>query len=282
MAEVRYGHYREYFDQRVAANNAIMAFLAGSHLAAHTLRPVQGSDLLLPQVFPQVPHIARFNLRTDDAIRVLAAAEDHLGYMAVPYVLAIHEDYIVTGALDLLVLSGHLSRTRHRETKSHNMHENLEAATGSRYTAESLALFHLLRLMRNALIHAAGRVSQSLADHRRDLDPTSIQLWSTLTGEQLPQLELGDAVAIRQAEIVAVLALTKRLARETNAALTSTLPRTAWADMAVADAMADRGNLGNPHQAKRILQGTARHYYEPLGLTDAELMAAAGRRGLAV
>jgi hypothetical protein len=98
MGEVRYPAYRAHLEQRTDANSAIMAFLAGAQLAAHTLKLTEGSDLLLPEVFPNVQHIRRFNLQSSLAIEILGAGESHLGAMAVPYVLAIHEDFVISRA----------------------------------------------------------------------------------------------------------------------------------------------------------------------------------------
>ena len=61
-----------------------MALLAGSHLANHTLNLTQGSDRPLSEIFPRVPHIERFNLKTETASALLADAEAHLSAMAIP------------------------------------------------------------------------------------------------------------------------------------------------------------------------------------------------------
>lgn len=84
VAEVKFAQYRAYEAQRVNANNAMMALLAGSHLASHTLKLTEGSDLLLPEIFPNVSHIGRFNLKTETATEILYAAEHHLSAMAGP------------------------------------------------------------------------------------------------------------------------------------------------------------------------------------------------------
>jgi hypothetical protein len=76
--------YREYRKKRTDASNALMALLAGAQLASHLLKLTDGSRHLLPDIFPSVPHIRRFNLSTEQAIELLDAADEHLGAMSVP------------------------------------------------------------------------------------------------------------------------------------------------------------------------------------------------------
>lgn len=109
--------YRRHDAARIQANNAIMALLAGSHLASHTLQLTDGSAHLLPEIFPRVPHIRRFNLETSQARLLLLDAEVHLAAMAVPYMLAIHEDFANT-CLKLLGLRPHSAAGMHAALKA--------------------------------------------------------------------------------------------------------------------------------------------------------------------
>ena len=56
MPLVKYAEYRRYIEQRKDANNAMMALLAGSKLAMHTLSLTAGSERRLSEIFPRVPH----------------------------------------------------------------------------------------------------------------------------------------------------------------------------------------------------------------------------------
>ncbi|MBV9028989.1 MAG: hypothetical protein JO364_01500 [Pseudonocardiales bacterium] len=53
------------------ARNAMMALPAGAGMASHLLQLTCGSKHLLPEVFPQVPHIGWFNLRSERADQAL-------------------------------------------------------------------------------------------------------------------------------------------------------------------------------------------------------------------
>ena len=105
MKEVRFAEYRRYEARRVEASNAMMALLAGAGMASHLLQLTHGSRHLLPEVFPQVPHIGRFNLRTEVARQILDAADTHLGAMSIPYALALHDDFL-RGCIALLAIAG--------------------------------------------------------------------------------------------------------------------------------------------------------------------------------
>ena len=92
---VEFPTFRRYEANRQEANNAMMALLAGSKLAVHTLQLTSGSKELLPRIFPGVDHIAYFNLATDEATRLLLDTAHHLGAVAIPYALAVHEDFVM-------------------------------------------------------------------------------------------------------------------------------------------------------------------------------------------
>jgi hypothetical protein len=50
---------------------------------------------LLPEIFPAVPHIRRFNLTSEAARRLLVDADAHLGAVPVPYALSVHEAFVM-------------------------------------------------------------------------------------------------------------------------------------------------------------------------------------------
>lgn len=101
MKEVKYRQYRDYLQQRISTNDTMMGLLVGSKLASQTLTLTTGSRLRLKDIFPKVPHIERLNLTTEKAQDVLDNAEHLLGVLAVPQIMALHEDLMV-GMLGLL------------------------------------------------------------------------------------------------------------------------------------------------------------------------------------
>ena len=151
---VRFPGYRDWEEKRVEASNAMMGLLAGAQLAAHLLKLTEGSNHLLPEVFPEVDHIGRLNLTTEEASRILGSADRHLGAMSVPYALALHEDYLAA-CLDLLRRAGLCSIGTVKHTPLAAQHGTIADLTGGAFDSDRLAQLDTLRRMRNCMIHDA-------------------------------------------------------------------------------------------------------------------------------
>ncbi|MBO0923228.1 hypothetical protein J1G44_01865 [Cellulomonas sp. zg-ZUI199] len=274
---VKYPHYRDHEQQRIQTNDTMMGLLAGSRLASQTLSLTEGSQLVLSQIFPGVPHIERFNLRTDRAREILDDAENLLGILAVPQVLALHED-LLREMLTLLAADDPQWSNIDDNAKAANVHAKLSSATGVAFTPESIEIFHLVRVARNAHIHSGGRANQTLLNRISSVSPAAFAVWEEITGTAFPPYELGQPVALGLSELIGILAVTKRLAEEANVALQAALSRVGWADIIVTD-WSRFAKAGNPGQKLRQVVGVARRYYAPLCLTEDELAAAMTRAG---
>lgn len=280
MAQLRYFEYRSLQARRQQANSAIMALLAGSKLAVNTLQLTHGSVHQLSEIYTEVEHIERFNLRTDTAMQILDEAENHLAIMAVPYVMALHEDYMCH-CCQLLASVGLLSRTRLRNVNAKNIHQTFESASGAAVNAVDLQLFQVLRCLRNSLIHSGGVASEELELEREAVGPAGEARWILVARETLPLFTKGKTVQVGQFHIIAALAITSTLMKDANAILTSCVPREVWADRALQDALGNgQGAAGNPNQRLRSLRRFIDRYYLNLRLEDSELVAAGSRIGL--
>ena len=282
MGLVRYALYRAYEADRIEAGNSMMALLAGAQLASHLLRLTEGSDRLLPEVFPHVPHIRRFNLTSEAANEILLSADAHLGAMGVPYALAIHEDYL-TSALALLERGSLVTRGTAASSRLANQHAQIAGATHGSFDPNSLAQLNTLRLMRNCLIHAGGRASSGLVSDVSTWSATTETSWTKLAKRSPRTLVEGDVVEFGHGEMILALAITKVLDRQVNEMLQNALPREIWADMVVEELRDVNGASLRAPDSVRKLRGIARHHYSPLGLDESELRAALARvsvRGL--
>jgi hypothetical protein len=107
--------------------------------------------------------------------------------MAVPYVLAMHEDYM-SHCCGLLGEAHKMSSAMVSSLKPKSMHQRFETATGSLFTPESLLLFELLRCMRNCRIHQGGRANSEMVTARAALTPAAEAVWLVATerGAVLP------------------------------------------------------------------------------------------------
>lgn len=273
---MRFGAYRRYEEPRVLVSNAVMALLAGAQMAAHMLQLTHGSDRLLPEIFPKVEHIDRINLTSDAARGILVGADTHLGAMAVPYVLALHEDYLRT-CLELFGRGGASLSQRADRFRLVEQHEEIERVTNSPFTVSSLQQLHTLRLMRNCTIHSGGRASQPLIRQVSGWSTDAETGWVKLTRRSPRGLAVGDTVEFSHGEILIALAVTKTLAREANQLLQPTVPTAVWADLLVEDLIEQMPTVLRSPDVVRRARGLARHDYQPLGLTDADIMAALGR-----
>lgn len=276
MRIVRFADYRQYEQIRIDASNAVMGLLAGAQMAAHMLQLTEGSDRLLPEIFPRIPHIGRLNLTTGVAREILTEGDIHLGAMAVPYALAIHEDYLKT-CLALLQRGGISLSKSPGDFKLANQHEEIERVTGKAFTAASLEQLHTLRLMRNCTIHSGGRVNNALVNKLASWTPDAEMGWVRLTRRSPRALQIGDAITFGHGEVLIALAVTKTLAREANQFLQPTLPRNLWADLVIEDLEAEAPAALTAPDVLRRASGIARFHYGLLKLTETEISAALKR-----
>jgi hypothetical protein len=271
---VRFLAYRQHEAARVEASNAMMAFLAGANMSAHLLQLTSGSKHLLGEVFPQVPHIGRFNLTSDAARAILLDAESHLGGMAVPYALAIHEDFLRT-CLDLLRRAG-LCTGRDTRPSMKEIHGKIEQATGQPFDAVSMAQFQVMRCLRNAIVHANGRAGTELfAEFLPRWTPEVERGWVKIAKRSPLELTDDERVDLRHGELILTLAVTRKLARQANAMLVTALPRDLWINLLIEDGVASGKVDGNHTRRERDLRSLARLHYEPIAFTRAEISIAA-------
>lgn len=280
LAQLRYDQYRLLLARRQSANSSIMALLAGSKLALNTLALSRGSKHPLSEIYPEVQHIERFSLRTDVASSLLADADQHLAIMAVPYVLALHEDYMAH-CCEMLVAEGQLSRRKVNDMSAKTMHDVFAVGASAAFDVDDLALFQVLRSIRNSFIHSGGVVGAELEAAVRSLPPSAIPRWARIAREQMPSFTVGDPISLGHQHIIATLAVTSTLMKEANLALEACVPRASWADRALSDAQAEgQASRGNPNQRRRSLRTFVNRYYSNLKLSDDELIDAGKRIGL--
>ena len=277
MAIVRFAAYRIYEDVRTEMNNAIMALAAGAQLAAHLLKLNEGSSLLLPDVFPRVEHIGRFSLTSQAARDILEEADRHLGAMAVPYVLAVHEDYMKT-CLGMLERAGKVPSGTAADTRSVGQHSAMAAASAAGgFSADAAAQLHTLRKMRNCVIHSGGRASRSLVNDVTQWQQSAASGWVNLARD-LRGMSEGDQVTFEHGEVLLALAVTKTLAREANEILQRTLDRSTWAVMVLDELLQHDQHALKGQMWLRKATGHARFHFRVLNLTTNELQAAHSRR----
>jgi hypothetical protein len=278
VREVKFARYRRYEDARVDANNSMIALLAGSRLAAHSLRLHEDSPHQLPGLFPKVRDIDRFNLLPERATALLNSADSHLAAVAIPYALAVYEAFVID-AVDLLEGDGKNVNRSWGSMNAVRMHDTFYAAAGSAAPVDTMALFHVLRVMRNAQIHRAGVATPELVVEFSKLNDVQRRRWEKLIMAPIEVLREGDPIAFTIGHLVASFAVTKEAARVVNEALAGSLSREFWSGLTVEDFEESAKHPRNSSGWRRGLVGFAAHYYRPLALTEQELQEAARRTG---
>lgn len=232
MREIKYPKYKKFVDQRVEANNAMMALLAGSQLALHTLQLTEGSTQTLKNVFPAVNHIKRFDLSTSDARELLRDVEYHLASVAIPYALATHEAYVIDLLDDLSNWGYPIPPGR---TNASNMHEKVFQALGAPPPTVELETFHLLRLTRNGIIHHQGEARPSLIQNINGLSADATQRWEERNQGNLPTTLISSSGRLNLTAETAftTFASSKELGRKINQALRNYLREEIWVKIIV-------------------------------------------------
>lgn len=246
-------------------------------MASHLLQLTRDSKHLLPEVFPEVPHIGRFNLHSELAHKILDAADVHLGAMAIPYALAIHDDFL-RECIDLLVTAN--ACTAKQAAQANPLaakHPLIAQSTGGVFNADSMGQLTTIRLMRNCMIHEGGRADRTLLNNLATWTSSIEAGWTKLTGNNPRQMRPGEELSFGHGEMILALAVTKVLAREANRFLQPALPRSQWADMLIADLVDSDAHVLRASDFHRRARGRAKFDYAPLQLSDDELTDACRR-----
>jgi hypothetical protein len=280
MSEINFDRYRTYVTARVDANNAMMALLAGSRLAAHSLQLHEGSPHQLPGLFPAVKDIDRFNLLPGRASELLLDADAHLAAVAIPYALAVYEAF-VKDAIAMLEPDGYSISRANGALNAGRMHQTFYDAVGVPQPGDVMALFHVLRTIRNAQIHHAGSMTPEVTAAIHSLSSDQRQRWEKLIMGNVDDMLNDRKLSLTVGHLIAAFAVTKEAARHINQVLATKLSRQRWAIIAVTDYAATAPHPSNSRQWKKGLIGFARfNYLGSLRLSESELRLASHSSGL--
>ncbi|MFB8763745.1 hypothetical protein [Nocardiopsis alba] len=268
--EIKYPSYRSFLNERQYTNNSIMGLLVGSKLASHVLGVTRGSERTLPEIFPNVDKIERFNLKPEFAQKVLEDAEHHLGAMAVPHLLGLHEDY-GKNCLQILQESGLISSSEANGAKAWNIHIKFSAATSENLDESCVGIYEILRKMRNCIIHAGGLANASLEEDLNSLSIETKTLWENVTKEKIPSFRTGEKIQFSYPETIAALAVLKRLSRQMNHILGRVVGKEVWMKIMIEDFL----NTSQIHQNRARTVNSVHRFssfnYAPLKFSKEEI-----------
>lgn len=264
---VQFPAYRRHDEARIRVNDTLMAILASSRLAESLLESVADKNLLLPEAFPDRPDLTRMNRSIADSHLLIGRAERQLVYMAIPYLLSVHEAYVV----DCIEMVTERSASD-EQLRLEVVHSAFTESVGAELPADLLALFDLLRHLRNRIVHYAAVQGSHLREKWDALPSGAEGGWRNVAGRQLPIGRSDEELDLGVGELIASLMVVTRLGREVSNAMARALSRDRWADIVVADyrehhpaALAQRST-----RLRRCL-GYAGTHYGALRLESAEI-----------
>lgn len=278
---VMFPAYRAYTAARTAINDSTLGLVVAAGLGQERLSGAQDATLLA-SAFPSLPHVQRMNQSVGNVRRLLADADFTISQIAIPYIFSVYGVFLAD-AVGLLQGMG-IEEDGHEPDDTHLpvLHERFENATEKLLPTRELALFDLIRTVRNRIAHQAGTPGSKLGSRWRNLPAAAREEWLRLAGRPITDLleGSGKSMDLGLGELFATLAVTHRLAHRVNAGLAESLDGEAWAELVVDDYRELWPGRYRDHirRAKRV-HGFARHKYAPLGLTFAQIEEALKRVG---
>lgn len=262
--------YRSYESARERANDAMMVLLVSSRLSSHSLSLHSGSTVQLPELFPRVPDIKRMNRTPDAVINLISHTERDLTYMAIPYVLSIHQTLIADCLRLLQKAEAHQDNREPGLIDLEELHDLFQSETGATLPSTEMKLFHFIRMIRNRIVHNSATTGSYLRNYFRQLDGNAQRLWEQLSGRSFAQTKDPEQLDLGAGELIATLAISARLARAANRSLQSALPRDSWIDLIINDFL-ETHEAGQQRTRARRIANYARHMYGTLNITAEEL-----------
>lgn len=270
---MRFPAYRRHEEARIRANDAMMIQLASSRLTSDRLSHCDDQDAFLPDAFPHVPDLRRMNRRLSDVAVLVREGERHFTYMAVPFALSVYHAYVVQC---IRLVKQRLDAEEETGPVTLDLvHEALASVAGEAISEDLARMFDLVRHIRNRIIHYGGTEGSHLSDKWNAMSTPAKQSWERLARRPLPIQGSDREMALGLDELIAVLALTKRLAVEVNGVLQTAVPLEQWAAIAVDDYRESQPTRF-AHVATRIrrVMGFVRINYGALSLTSKHVEAA--------
>jgi len=253
-----------------------MALLFGAHFSASSLDLAKGSNVILARIYPNVPHIDRFNLRPDVARKRLLDAESHLARIAIPYALSVHEDYLAQVKSELESASVPIAMNG-RRWNAENMHAILFETLHVSSTID-ISEFELLRRIRNSIIHQAGAVDDYVRAGLNQLTSTASAHWSKVVQRPADDAIREAQVSVGTGEIMLAFSVVRHLSGLVHEAMlaATTVPRTTWISECVDTFRSEHGDLiHGGYLLRRRLTNWAATNYDDFNFSWAELRSAA-------
>jgi hypothetical protein len=233
--ELHYPAYRLYEASRVRTSDAAMAVLVSIRVT-HAELANQAPTVYLPDAFLGVPDLKRLNLLIPSALQVIGDSERLLAYMAIPFVLSVHQAY----ASDCIRMASSPGLSDSDDADDglielNEIHQRFGEKTDSVLPQDLVGLFDLLRSTRNRVTHYAGVRGSRLNQKWRTLSPAAQDGWRNVARRDFPTCPASEELPLGIGELIGALMVATRLGREMNAVMAAAVSRSRWARIAVED-----------------------------------------------
>lgn len=263
--------YREFERWRIETNDAGVAVLLGLRLgAAHlkSLPPVLRRERL-PELV-DIEDAQRLNLSGDDVIERMADAEGVYAAMAIPFHVAVFNEFLVT-ALQMLQADGQALDVGDPQKLMLGPLRGALAAMGMRMPSDQDKIMSFAQKLRNSIVHDGAVARKGIIRIWSELSAEQQEIWIADAG-RTPGLVNGERIALGPGEVRATLAVTTHLAKSVNDELQRLIARSTWARIAVEDWIARfPEKWADWERRSRNAHAYARHDYGALALTLPEI-----------
>jgi hypothetical protein len=275
---LRHPAYREFERWRVETNDAGVAVLLGLRLGAAHLKSLP--PMLRRERLPELVDIddaGRLNLSGDDVIERMRDAEGIYAAMAIPFHVAVFNEFLVT-ALEMLQADGQGLDVGDPQRL---MLGPLRAALGTAGMAmpeDQDRIMTFAQKLRNSIVHDGAVARAGIVAVWAGLSDGQRAIWTEDAG-RTPSLVIGERIFLGPGEIRATLAVTTHLGRSTNDELERLISRESWARIAVEDWIATSPEKWPDWERRaRNVHSYARYEYGTLALTVSEIEAVLAAR----
>ena len=266
---------------RNEAHTTTNGLIAATYIADRAMVDAD-QDRYVPDVFAgDAAVFQHFNRPIREARALLDQARHGVGAIALPYAIALYNDYLVD-AVALALLAGVSPPDEGRIPGLASLHRFLEKQCGiSLATKPQMYMFEVVRHMRNSVVHGSRVVDDELAAARRalrDEAPNAERDWTNVTKHRLPMFRAGDEIKLSPLDARGSIYAAANLARELNVEVFRWLPAEITADLVVAHYRHVRlsKEWGHTRRERELPKFHARHYAQ-VPLSPHQLKAAAGR-----
>jgi hypothetical protein len=271
---LRHPAYRDFERWRIETNDAGVAVLLGLRLGrAHLLGlPPALRRERLPELV-DIEDAWRLNLPGDEVIERMHDSEAVYAAMAIPFHVAVFNEFLVT-ALEMLQGDGKALDAGRPDTLMLGQLRAALSNAGVDMPRDQDKIMDFAQKLRNSIVHDGAVARVGIVKVWRELSQQQRAIWIEDAGRP-PQIVSGERIPLGPGEVRATLAVTTHLGRRVNNELERLISRATWARIAVDDWRSEFPDKWSDWERRtRNVLGWARHEYGSLGLTEAEVETA--------